>query len=100
VWDLGIGVQPSKPTERALADQAIAFINSTVGNLDKTRYTLVVFHMGEVSAETTGGKLESYSLVSTIDRKALTEVAFAEMTKAISEQNLRDVGVDPRSLEI
>lgn len=90
VWELGLGEVPPVDVERSLADQAIAFINSTVGNLDKTRYTLVVFHMGDVNSETTGGQLESYSLISTIDRKALSQVALSEAMKALDGAALAD----------
>ena len=81
VFDGGRGKAVTVEAERALADQAIKFINESVGNSKATRYTLVVYHMDmdTFNIETTGAKLKSYSLVSTADRRALVGVVEAEL---------------------
>lgn len=88
MFDGGRGLEVKPGVERALADQAIRFINEAVGDSRNTRYTLVVYHMDPetFNAETTGAAMKSYSLVSTGDRRALADVAYQEMVNAFAEQ--------------
>lgn len=80
------GERPDLEVERALADEAIKLINSTVGNLDKRRYVLVVLNMKDVDPETTGAAIEDYSLVATSDMQSFIQVAQNEAYKLFYEQ--------------
>jgi hypothetical protein len=82
------GERPDLEVERALADEAIKLINSTIGNIDKHRYTLIVYNMGEVDPVTSGGIIEDYSIVATSDTASLVKVTTNEMYKQLNASAL------------
>lgn len=92
------GQQTSLAGERALADAAIELINSSVGNTDKVRYTVIAYHVKDVNPTTTAADIDHYSIVATADNFSLARVAENEMLKDAFKRG--DFGIPANELEI